>query len=61
MFFPIDFAVGAPYADNGNNTGAVYIYYGNSDRTVFETQVPFKVKNVLFMYVKFCIVYIYTS
>lgn len=38
-----DFAVGAPYADNGNNTGVVYIYYGSNNVTAFEQQAPFEI------------------
>ena len=39
-----DIAVGAPYADNGdNNQGAVYIYYGRADVAEFAQQTPFEV------------------
>ena len=41
--FP-DIAVGAPYADNGNNNqGSVYIYYGRADIAEFAQQTPFEV------------------
>ena len=43
VVYCIDFAVGAPYTANGTNTGAIYIYYGNSNQTEFEAQVPFEV------------------
>ena len=40
-----DIAVGAPYADNGdNNQGAVYIYYGRADIAEFAQQTPFEVQ-----------------
>jgi len=41
--FP-DIAVGAPYADNGNNNqGSVYVYYGRADIAEFAQQIPFEV------------------
>ena len=43
FLFP-DIAVGAPYADNGNNNqGSVYIYYGRADIAEFGVQTPFEV------------------
>ena len=47
LFLLVDFAVGAPYAKNGDNTGVVYIYYGQNNRTVFENQQPFEVNSEL--------------
>ena len=44
LCFCIDFAVGAPYTENNGNTGAIYIYYGNSNQTLFESQTPFEVR-----------------
>ena len=52
--FPLlytDIAVGAPYTRHGvsdidgntDTTGSVYIYYGNSNMTEFENQVPFEI------------------
>ena len=44
LCFCTDFAVGAPYTENNGNTGAIYIYYGNSNQTLFESQTPFEVR-----------------
>ena len=52
--FPLlytDIAVGAPYTRHGvsdidgntDTTGSVYIYYGSSNMTEFENQVPFEI------------------
>ena len=38
-----DFAVGAPYEPDGDSTGVVYIFYGNSDITAFRNQIPARV------------------
>ena len=40
---PVDFAVGAPYEEDGDSTGVVYVYYGNSDLTLFSSQTPVRV------------------
>ena len=40
----LDFAVGAPYEEDGDSTGVVYVYYGNSDLTLFENQTPVRVR-----------------
>ena len=39
----LDFAVGAPYEEDGDSTGVVYVYYGNSNLTLFSSQIPVKV------------------
>lgn len=39
----IDIAVSAPYEASGDGSGAIYVYYGQSNWTAFEEQVPSKV------------------
>ena len=39
----LDIAVSAPYEASGDGSGAVYIYYGQSNWTAFEEQTPSKV------------------
>jgi hypothetical protein len=41
----VDFAVGAPYEVVGKSTGVVYIYYGNSNLTLFHEQTPGRVSS----------------
>ena len=50
--------MGAPYETDGDSTGVVYIFYGNSDITAFRKQIPARVSVCVCVCVCVCVAFL---